>query len=271
MTLDHQREPGERRPETVATVPEHLAEAAEVRDITPLLEQITAQGTQALGENLISLLIYGSHPRGEARHGSDVNIMIVVTDASAKAMAPLLAHAQEWSKAGAAAPVVIAALEFLDSQDTLALEYLDIAAARRVLAGHDLFATFTPDWDIVRHALEQEARRKAIILMKRWLVTAGSGRDARRIIVDTVPGYVAMLRGMILFEERSTRLLHAKEVIAMLDGRRGLDPAVWRQLYALGREYKRMTPEHTVELMNAYIDESQKLMRYIDSLDSAHE
>lgn len=265
------REPGERRPETVATVPEHSAGAAEVRDIVPLLEQIATQATQALGENLISLLLYGSHPRGEARPSSDVNIMVVVTDSSSKAMAPLLTYAQEWSKAGTSAPVVVAAMEFLDSQDTLALEYLDIAAARQVLAGHDLFATFTPDWDIVRHALEQEARRKAIILMKRWLASAGSGREARRIITDTIPGYVAMLRGLILFEQRAARPLHAKEVLATLDGTRGLDPSVWRQLYAVGREYRQMTTEQLAELMNAYVDESQKLMRYVDSLDSTHE
>jgi len=255
----------------VAIVPEHAAATAEIRNIAPLLEQITAQATEALGENLISLLMYGSHPRGEARPGSDVNIMIVVTDASAQAMRPLLAHAQEWSKSGVAAPVIIAAMEFLDSQDTLALEYLDIAAARKVLAGYDLFATFIPDWEIVRHALEQEARRKAIILMKRWLITAGSGREARRIIVDTIPGYVALLRGMILFEERSTRPLHAREVIGAIDGSRGLDPDVWRELYAVGREYQHTASDQLAELMAAYIDQSHKLMRYLDSLDSTHE
>ncbi len=269
--LDDPREPRERRPETVATVPEHSAEAAEVRDIVPLLEQIATQATQALGENLISLLLYGSHPRGEARPSSDVNIMIVVTDSSSKAMAPVLTHALEWSKAGASAPVVVAAMEFMDSQDTLALEYLDIAAARQVLAGHDMFATFAPDWGIVRHALEQEARRKAIILMKRWLASAGNARDARRIIADTFPGYIALLRGMVLFEQRAARPLHAKEVMATMDGQRGLDPSVWKRLYAVGREYQPTTPKQLVELMGAYIDESQKLMRYIDSLDSTHE
>jgi hypothetical protein len=168
---------------------------------------------------------------------------------------------------GAAPPVIIAALEFLDSQDTLALEYLDIASSRKILAGHDLFATFTPDWEIVRHALEQEARRKAIILMKRWLATAGNGRDARRIIADTIPGYIALLRGMILFEQRAARPLHAKQVIAELDGRRGLDPAVWRRLFEVGREYRRATSEQLTALMTAYIDQSQKLMKYLDSLD----
>jgi len=260
-------EPGSHRPETVAIVSEPPAAQQDVKDISSLLEQITADAVGALGANLVTLLMYGSHPRGEARPSSDVNLMIVVSDSSAQAMSGLLAHAQEWSKAGAAAPVVITALEFLDSQDTLALEYLDIASSRRVLAGHDLFATFTPDWEIVRHALEQEARRKAIILMKRWLVTAGKGRDARRIIADTIPGYIALLRSMVLYEQRITRPLHAKQVFDTMDGRRGLDPSIWHRLYDVGREYKRATSEQLVALMMAYIDQSQMLMKYLDSLD----
>ncbi len=264
-------EPGSHRPETVAIVPEPPAGQPEVKDITALLEQITSDAVSALGENLVTLLMYGSHPRGEARPSSDVNLMIVVSDSSAHAMSGLLAHTQEWSKAGTAAPVVITALEFLDSQDTLALEYLDIASARKVLAGHDLFATFTPDWEIVRHALEQEARRKAIILMKRWLATAGKGRDARRIIADTIPGYIALLRSMVLYEQRRARPLHAKQVFDTMDGQRGLNPAVWRRLYAVGREYRRAASEELAELMTAYVDQSQQLMKYLDSLDEQKE
>ena len=261
----------ENRPETVATVPEPVTLHPEVKDIGPLLEQITTDATTALGDNLVTLLMYGSHPRGEPRPASDVNIMLVVTDSSAQAMQGLLARTHAWSQAGAAAPVVVAAMEFLDSQDTLALEYLDIAAARKVLAGHDLFATFTPDWEIVRHALEQEARRKAIILMKRWLATSGNGREARRIISDTVPGYVAMLRGMVLFEQRAVRPIHAKQVLAELKGHHGLIPAVWQRLYAVGKEYKRQTSDQLTALMADYINQSQALMKYLDSLDGQNE
>lgn len=262
--------PGQNRPETVATVPEPAGIHTGVRDIGPLLERITEDTKLALGENLMSLLIYGSFPRGEARPSSDVNIMMVVTDASSIQMQNLLAHTQAWTKEGAAAPVVVAAVEFLDSQDTLALEYLDIASARKVLAGNDLFASYTPDWNLVRQALEQEARRKAIILLKRWLATAGNGRDARRILSDTIPGYVAVLRGMMLYERKAVVPLHAKTVLKEIDAARGLDPVVWRRLFAVGKEYKRATGEQLSALMAAYIDQSQALVRYLDSLENQH-
>jgi hypothetical protein len=265
---DLARDPAaEQRPETVATVPGPVSIHADVKDIGPLLARIAVDTTAALGENLVSLLIYGSHPRGEGRPGSDVNLMVVVKDASSHLMSDLLVQAQAWTKEGAASPIVITTREFASSHDALALEYLDIAASRKVLAGEDLFAEFAPDWGLVRLALEQEARRKAIILMKRWLATAGNGRDARRIISDTIPGYVALLRGMVLYERRAVARLHAKTVLGELDGTRGLDPVVWRRLYAVGKEYKRATTDQLKTLIAAYIDQAQALVRYLDGLD----
>jgi hypothetical protein len=257
---------GHNRPETAATVPEPAGIHPEAHDIAPLLERIAADATGALGDNLVSLVMYGSHPRGEPRPSSDVNLMIFVRDASAKAMSNLLAQAQAWTKEGATAPVVITVSEFERSQDTLALEYLDIAASRQILAGEDVFAEFAPDWKLVRLALEQEARRKAIILMKRWMATAGNARDARRIISDTIPGYVAVLRAMILYERRAVSILHAQAVLSEFNWTRGLDPAFWKRVYDVGKEYEGTTTEQITELMATYIDQTQALVQYLDGL-----
>jgi hypothetical protein len=72
---------------------------------------------------------------------------------------------------------------------------------------------------------------------------------------------------MILCERRAVSILHAQAVLNEFDGTRGLDPAVWKRVYEVGKEYEGATTEQITALMAAYIDQTQALVRYLDGLD----
>ena len=69
-----------------------------------ILDQITENARTALGDNLQAAILYGSHARGEAVKGSDINLLLIVRDSHANKFAPLMKVIPDWIKAGATAP-----------------------------------------------------------------------------------------------------------------------------------------------------------------------
>jgi hypothetical protein len=229
-----------------------------------ILDQITREAQDALGLNLVSLVLYGSQARNEAKPGSNINLFLMVKDGSAKDLAVLLKHVPGWIKLGAMPPIIIEQEQFPKSFDTFALEYAEMAAARKILAGEDPFAEFVPDWTAMRNELEREARQKAIGLTQQWLATHGDVEAKRKLIAATVPGYFALLRGMLHLEKRSPEILSYHTILAEIANKRGLDASVWRRLWQVAKEGEKLGTEESRALMRDYLDQARALVEYLD-------
>jgi hypothetical protein len=153
------------------------------------------------------------------------------------------------------------------SLDTFALEFLDMASARKVLAGTDPFVDFTPDWPAVRRELEAEAREKKIQLQRLWLASGGDAKLVRALIADTVPGYLAVLRGVVHVQQASVAPI-AVEVL--LDGAihwLGFDPQVWRKLRDTAKGMRTPSSSELTHLMNEYLEQARVLVRHVDGME----
>ena len=144
------------------------------------LEQITRETEQALGNNLVSLVLYGSHARNEATAKSNINLFLMVRDSGSRDLIVLQKYMAGWLKLGALPPVIVEKSQFPKSFDTFALEYAEMAASRKILSGEDPFAEFHPNWPAVRDELEREARQKTISLTQQWLASGDQPRFCQR-------------------------------------------------------------------------------------------
>src|SRR5260370_4900889 len=92
----------------------------------------------ALGERLVSLVLYGSAVRGGHVAGrSDVNTLLICDRADESLFQRLERPLGPWLKAGHPAPLVFTHAEWRDAADVFAVEYEDIRVAHRVLAVRD--------------------------------------------------------------------------------------------------------------------------------------
>lgn len=228
-------------------------------------ETLTAQTREALGENLVSLVLYGSHARGDAAAGSDVNLFVVVRDHQPDALRALLKLVPDWMKKGVAAPVIFRADQLLRSLDSFAIEFTDIAAARRVLYGEDPFKDFVPDWNTVRRELEREARQKRIALTRRWLASGGNAKTYPIIFAETVPGYFALLRSTLLYLKRATETITVDKAVAELAARESrFKPDVWWKLRSIAKQQTKAKTDELEQLMREYLEQAIMLVEVLD-------
>src|SRR5438477_8231359 len=95
----------------------------------------------ALGDNLVSLLLYGSAARGDAVPGrSDINVLLVVRDASAATLHRASPVLQAWLAVAHAAPLIQSEADWAASADVFPIEIEDMRAGHRLLAGRDVLA-----------------------------------------------------------------------------------------------------------------------------------
>lgn len=230
------------------------------------LDQITKSAQQALGDNLVSLVLYGSHPRGEAHSRSDINLFIVVKDSHVSALQPLAQLVPGWIKLGAAAPVIFEQDQLERSRDTFALELAEIACVHQILIGADPFDGYTPDWIEVRSELEHELRQKTIYLKRRWMAAGSDDKALRAVLAETVPGYVALLRGALMLQRHAIAPLTVTLVLDELQSWPWFKPEVWKRLINAGRGQEKISAAELPALLVEYIEQVRAFVRHIDQM-----
>src|SRR5688572_12601068 len=110
------------------------------RDPVAQVEELAAQVERAVGENLASLVLYGSAARGDFDPKlSDVNLLLIVGDASPSALRPLGPVIGKWASAGQPPPLIFSRRDWETSSDVFPMELEDMRQAHRVLRGEDPF------------------------------------------------------------------------------------------------------------------------------------
>jgi len=235
-------------------------------DVSKRLEQITGEATAALGDNLLSLVLYGSHARGEAHARSDINLFMVVKDSRAISIKPLIGIVPGWQKLGATAPVIFEFSQLERSADTFALELAEMACTHKILFGEDPFKGYSPDWREVRNELEHESRQKTIYLKRRWLASRGKDKAYEALIKETVPGYLALLRGAALLKRRSVDPMSLDEAFEELSGLTWFSTAIWKKLRGAAKHKEKVPRAELLPLLLEYIEQARAMVRYFDGL-----
>jgi predicted nucleotidyltransferase len=134
------------------------------------LRDLESSLVRALGEGLVSLVVYGSAARGGYREGrSDVDVVIVVRDASRASLVSIANVLQVARYAARIETMVLVEGEIAASTDAFPLLYDDIRRHHVVLHGADPFAELTISDRHRRLRVEQELReartrlRRAVI------------------------------------------------------------------------------------------------------------
>lgn len=164
-------------------------------DLETAVQALTTTLSAALGDDLVSLLIYGSAARGNHVPGrSDVNVLIVVRDASAATLGRAAQALNDWVAVARAAPLIQSEADWKASADVFPIEVEDIREAHRLLAGRDVVSGLATTRADQRQELEREARGKLIRLRAEYAVAASDGQRLAELLVRAMSTFLVLFR-----------------------------------------------------------------------------
>jgi len=236
-----------------------MAETRE-RDV----ERFAGRLEAALGENLVAAVLYGSAARGTYVKGrSDLNVLIILRDASDEALRPAATVLADWTKAGEPAPLVFSEAEWRASADVFPIEIEDMREAHRLLRGPDVFAGLQTSRSDLRQELEREVRGKLLRLRTEYAAAAPSGKALGRLLLGSASTFLTLLRAALRLAGRVPPRGPGELVRAAADVA-GMDAAAFE--WVVGRLEGKAMPalEPFDPAAGRYVDAMERLARFVD-------
>lgn len=234
------------------------------------IDEFVNRMRQAAGENLQSVVLYGSAATGEFHDDfSNVNLLCVLRQASFAKLAAMAPVAEWWCHQKHHAPLVLTAEELERSADVFSIELLDMQQRHRVLFGDDPLSGLSVPMHLHRAQLEYELREKLILLRERLLPDASSERRLWELLLGSVSAFATLFRhALIALGEAAPP--SKREAIQALTTRVQFDPSAFLQLLDI-REHKADRKQFDVkDVFSRYLEAVQRVTAAVDTiLDSA--
>jgi predicted nucleotidyltransferase len=172
---------------------------------------------EALGDDLSSVVLFGSAAEDRLRPSSDVNVVLVLRRYDPDALDRLRPELAVASAAVQLRPMFLVEDELADAADAFAVKLDDIRRRHRVLHGSDPFAAL----EVPRAAVKARLRQVLLNLLLRMRGTLASVGDREEQLVRTIADFAGPLRACAaeLLELESGATGSPREALERVAGR----------------------------------------------------
>ena len=160
-------------------------------------EIFTEELKKTCGENLLSVVLYGSAVAGDSVATSDYNVLVVMNSLDAEALLSLTGLCARWDKAGNPAPLLFAGDALLRSADVYPVEFSDIIQTHKVLFGANPFGGMKIEAADLRLELEHELKSKLILLRSRFLLTKGAPKEVEKLMASSLSAFLTLFKAAL--------------------------------------------------------------------------
>jgi hypothetical protein len=198
------------------------------------LTDLVSRMKEFAGENLESMILYGSGARGDFKEGhSDLNVLCVLRSIAARELARVTPVVHWWCKdQSEPAPLFFTAEELRQSADVFAIELLDMQNSRRLLYGADVVAGIAVPMNLHRVQVERDLRTLLLKLRQHFLLTGQKESELRAAEAKSSSSVLALLRHtLIAFAEEPPAT--APEVFARIAALTGADAEAFAGAFKL--------------------------------------
>jgi hypothetical protein len=220
----------------------------------------------AAGDNLQSVILYGSAADGEFHAGfSNVNLLCILRDTSFATLAALSSAVVWWTRQKQHPPLLLTKEELDRSTDVFSIELLDMQQRYRVLFGNDVLRGLQIPLHLHRAQLEYELREKLILLRERLLVAASDKKLLWELLVGSLSTFTTLFRHALI-ALGDTPPQSKREAIQALAARISFDASAFLQLLDI-REHKAETKQFEVsDVFSRYLAAVQQVTAAVDKM-----
>jgi hypothetical protein len=231
-----------------------------------LITEFTSRAKAAAGENLRSLILYGSAANGEFHpEFSDVNLLCVLGDISFRSLQALAPTVKWWLGQKEPVPQVTTSEELRRSADVFAIELLDMQQRYRVLAGDDVLRGLHVDLRHHRAQVEYELREKLMLLRKGAMV-AGNNQDRLwDLLLGSLSAFTTLFRHASLALKGGVPASR-RDAAAALAERIHFDSSPFLQLLAIRERRAERKQFEATEVFSRYLAAVEQVASAVDTM-----
>jgi len=239
------------------------------KKIDAALNRLVEDLRAAFGENLASIVLYGSVAAGDqVELRSDYNLLIALNQITSEALRLSQTTMRDWLRLGQPMPVYFTVEELKRAVDVFPIEFLQMEQARKVLYGRDPFATLDISRANLRHQTEYELRTKLIQLRRLYLPASDSVEKLSALMSDSLASFAALFRAVLILHGQEAPVSKADSVRAtarLLE----LDASPFEQILELRSKTKStVTKSEADVIFSAYLAQIARVIEAVDRIES---
>lgn len=239
-----------------------------IKNPNEIVDSFVSDYHNVFGEQLISVIMYGSAVTHEYRPGiSDINIAIVLTDNSISQIVKSLALQKKWRKSSVATPFFMTEEYIRTSCDTYPIEYLDMSLNYRVLYGKDVLEQVEIKPEHIRLQCERELRGAAIHLRRSFIQCAGNNKLLFELLNLSIRQLIPVFKGLLVLKDRSIPK-SKNDIIAAVEDTYNLGASALSNIFISIDKNRKQGYDN---LFDAYANDIDKLIVAVDTLTNEGE
>ncbi|HUQ92310.1 MAG TPA: hypothetical protein VM120_11570 [Bryobacteraceae bacterium] len=232
-----------------------------------LLEQLTSRATNAFGNRLVAVILYGSGASDDYDGDySDLNILCVLTKVTTTELRDSERVFHWWRELGNPSPLLLSDEEVRTSTDCFPIEFHDMKERRRLLAGTDIIVEIEVDDSFYRAQVEHELRAKLLRLRQK---AAGVIHDREllcRLLVESVSTFIMLLRHALKIAGHPAPI-ERLYIVDEAERKFSINPHPFLTLLALRNKKIRAKDTDAAVLLEQYIAQISKVIGAVDILE----
>jgi hypothetical protein len=231
------------------------------------LNELLDKLTKALGDRLVSVVLYGSAAAGDHHEGfSDLNVLCVLNQVTSRELAQSEQVFRWWREKGNPSPLLLSEHEVATSTDCFAIEFHDIKAHHRILQGKDVISQMVVDDSFYRAQVEHDLRAK-LLRLRQKAAGALSDKDAlRRLLADSISTFCVLFRHALVLHGVPAKS-KKRDVIEQARERFGIDPAPFVKLLDLREERIKPQELEPQGMLDSYLKQISTVIDAVDRLE----
>ncbi|MBW1803318.1 MAG: hypothetical protein JRJ85_21635 [Deltaproteobacteria bacterium] len=236
------------------------------KDPKEIFQELTEDYKDCFGDELVSIILYGSAVGEDYRPGkSDINVMIVLTDAGIEDLDRAHKVVSKWQKRRVAIPLFLTEAYIATSTDVFPIEYLNFQRNHVLVHGKDVLNDLTFNPEHVRLQCEREIKGKLLLLREAFLETSGKGRPLRDVISHSIGAFMAIFRAMLFLKE-VTPPGENRDLIRAAGEACGLETQVFERLLDVKEQRIKINEAELRSLYKDYLSTVRHLSRFVDEM-----
>ncbi|MEP7382963.1 MAG: hypothetical protein ABI910_14835 [Gemmatimonadota bacterium] len=232
-----------------------------------LVEQLSA----IYSRELVGVALYGSAARGDAveRH-SDLNVLVVVHHVTMDHLRQSAPVARAWREAGNPPPLTLTFAEWQGSADIFPIEYADILAHHKLLAGLLPLEGIDVELADLRLQLEHEAMSVLLRLRHAVMSAQGDQKALLALLEESASSMMVLLRAALRLSGDSPPADSA-DVCARFTTRSGRDASAVLRIVKHKRGIDVLSPKDAPAHVEPYLKFAETLVTYLDAFSQTSE
>jgi hypothetical protein len=232
-----------------------------------IFPEITGDSRKIFGEELISIILYGSGAGEDYIPGkSDLNFLITLTDRGIEGLDGALSTVARWRKRNVAIPLFMTRSFLAGSLDAYPVEFLNMKRRYKVIFGENVLASLAFDPQHIRLQLERELRGKLLHLRSGYLATEGKANKIRDLIGASLTAFVSLFSAFLYLKKLEIPK-GKRDIITAAGTAFRFDAAVFLKCEEIRRKTDHFSSAEVQAVFQDYLKEVGRLCELIDRMD----